>query len=341
MQIEEGSAGDEFHQEFVRSANVKIVKISPYLNLKRIEFVMTYQCSGHCKHCSFGEKINSKNDKHVSARHASQAIEELAKIFPITSAMAFGGEPLLYAEETCEILATAARCGIEGVELITNGFFTKDDARCKEVATALKAAGVTAVMISVDAFHQETIPLEAVYTFARYVKEAKIPYVDLHPAWVVDKSHDNPYNVKTQKILSAFADLNLPVSSGNNIFPAGNAAKFLAEYYDAPKLNLSDTCGSVPYTDPLTNITSLSIVPGGDVMVCGGFAIGNVQNIRETIADYDPHKNELMHAVVTGGAAGLLAFSEKMQIDTSQCRSVCDLCRLISNVYRATSENPT
>lgn len=39
----------------------------------------------------------------------------------------------------------------------------------------LAESGVNAVLLSVDAFHQETIPLETVKIFAGAVKETEIP----------------------------------------------------------------------------------------------------------------------------------------------------------------------
>ena len=55
-------------------------------------------------------------------------------------------------------------------ELITNGFFTKDKDRINEVVKQLADSGVNSILLSVDAFHQETIPLEPVKCFAECVK---------------------------------------------------------------------------------------------------------------------------------------------------------------------------
>lgn len=306
------------------------MNISPYITLNRIEFVITYQCSGRCKHCSVSDSLNPEGGyKHVSLYHATEAIGELSEMFSISSLMTFGGEPLLYADIVCGIHKAAARYGVRSRLLITNGYFTKLDEQCGQTAKMLKEAGIETLLLSVDAFHQETIPLDAVYRFARYAKEAGIN-VKLHPAWVVNENHSNPYNRKTNEILAAFTDLELPVSNGNNIFLAGNAALHLAEYYDKPKLNLSETCGSMPYTAPVTEVTSLSIVPNGDVMNCG-FVLGNIyrQSIREIVARYDPYKNELMNAVLTGGAAKLLELAKQNGLDISRCYSICDVCHKV------------
>ena len=141
-------------------------------NLNRIEFVVTMACTGRCKHCSEGE--HSSGTGHIDADIAVNAIRELCKNYKIESLMTFGGEPLLYPEVVCKIHKTAAEMGIPARDLITNGFFTKDKKRIKEVVGELADSGVCKILLSVDAFHQETIPLEPVKYFVECVKETGI-----------------------------------------------------------------------------------------------------------------------------------------------------------------------
>jgi MoaA/NifB/PqqE/SkfB family radical SAM enzyme len=311
------------------------MKISPYININRIEFVVTYQCSGKCKHCSFGDKLNhSDGFKHIKIHEVVESIKQVAEIFPVSSVMTFGGEPLLYPDAVCAIHETASSVGIRTKQLITNGYFTKNDELCRKVAISLKDAGINNLLLSVDAFHQETIPFQAVYQFAKHAMESGIPKMRLHPAWVVNQKHNNPYNEETKKIISKFNNLHIQVSNGNNIFLAGSAVKNLIEYYDKPHINLSELCGTVPYTTSLNNITSLSIVPNGDVMVCG-FVIGNIykQNITDIIYHYNPYEDEWMNAILHGGARELLELSKRKGIivDASSCYSACDLCHKRNN----------
>lgn len=318
--------------------------ISKYMDIHRIEFMVTYQCSGKCKHCSIGNKLNHANSsKHVQSKQAEAAIKTLSELFDITSIMTFGGEPLLYPDIACAIHKQAKACHIEQRQLITNGFFTKSDDKRMQVAKALAQAGVNNLLLSVDAFHQETIPLDAVCAFAKDIKDTNIPNVKLHPAWVVDESHENIYNAETKHILAKLSYLNIPISNGNNIFMAGNATTHLAAYYDRPHVNLADTCGVLPYTEPLTSITSLSVVPNGDVMACG-FVIGNIydEDIEAIVSRYNPYENACMHAVVTGGASALLAYAKQkgIYVDIAACYSVCDICNQVANAsYVANSKS--
>ena len=306
--------------------------MNPCLNINRLEFILTQRCTGRCRHCSAGEMVAHPKGTHVPMEAAVRAVCELADMYEMQSVMTFGGEPLLYPEVTCAIHRAAMESGIPKRQLITNGFFSRDEARIREVAQALADAGVNDLLISVDGFHQETIPLEPVRTFAEAVKAAGVERIRFSPAWVVNESFDCPENTRTREVLSRLADTGLPVGEGNDIFLAGNAIDNLSHYYPAAKLDMADCCGSMPYTEPLTNQTSLSIEPDGNVTVCG-FVIGNVgeEAMRDIVARYDPFATEGMRAAAQG-VPGLLVLAEKrgVKVDLSRCWSVCDLCRMVN-----------
>ena len=306
--------------------------MNPYLNINRLEFVLTDRCTGRCKHCSVGERVRHPRGTHVPQDAAVRAVRELKDIYNVQSVMTFGGEPLLYPEVVCAIHNMAADCGIPKRQIITNGFFSRDMAYIRDVVQSLAAAGVNDLLLSVDAFHQETIPLDLVRYFARAVKAAGIEKARFSPAWVVNEGFDCPENTRTREVLAALADTGLPVHEGNDIFLAGNAIMHLAHYYPPANLPVQDCCGSMPYTEPLTSQTSLSIEPDGNVTVCG-FVIGNVcrENMAEIIARYDPTADEGMRAAAEG-VPGLLALAEKrgIKVDLNRCYSVCDLCRMVN-----------
>lgn len=311
------------------------MKTSPYMDINRIEFMVTYHCTGKCIHCSVGDKLNcSEGFHHVKTTEAIGVVEWLAQNFLISSVMTFGGEPLLYPDVVCLIHRTASQCGIQSRQLITNGYFTKNENRIQEVAELLSNSDVNHLLLSVDAFHQQTIPVELVYRFAECVKQTGLSKMWLQPAWLVSKEHKNPYNARTNEILSTFHNLDVSISDGNDIFMAGNAIKYLAKFYAPPNLNWSDTCGSTPYTEPLTNITSLSIVPNGDVLACN-FVIGNIyrENIENIISRYNPYENTYMNAILSGGVSALIeaAQANGIMVNCSECYSICDLCHQISS----------
>ena len=306
--------------------------MNPYLHINRLEFILTDHCTGRCRHCSAAEMIaHPRKEHHVPVEESVRAIRDLAGMFDMQSVMTFGGEPLLYPEVTCAIHRAATDCGIPKRQVITNGYFSKDEGRIREVAQALADAGVNDLLISVDGFHQETIPLEGVRAFALAVKAVGVK-ARYSPAWVVNEGFDCTENTRTREILAQLADTGIPVGGGNDIFMAGNAIEHLSHYYPPARLDMADCCGSMPYTEPLTNQSSLSIEPDGKVSVCG-FAIGNLcrDTMAEIVERYDPFGEEGMRAAAQG-VPGLLALAEKrgIQVDLRRVYSVCDLCRMVN-----------
>ncbi|MCH5350206.1 MAG: radical SAM protein [Oscillospiraceae bacterium] len=233
--------------------------MNPYTkNINRIEFVITYACSGRCKHCSEGDHISSGDN--INGNKAAEIVRKIAESYDINSLMTFGGEPLLYPETVYIIHAAARDMGIPKRQIITNGFFSRDTEKIQSVAQGIVHNGVNDVLLSVDAFHQETIPIEQVKEFAGAVMEAGIPRLRVHPAWLVSTDADNPYNNRTREILSEFQSMGIEISEGNVIFPSGNALKYLGEYFDPDILHEN------PYEEDPLDIRTVSVSPNGDVL---------------------------------------------------------------------------
>ena len=243
-------------------------------NLNKIEFVVTYACTGRCKHCSEGEHANC--GERIDPQIAADAVRKIAAEYDIKTVMTFGGEPLLYPDAVYAIMTAASELNIPRRQVITNGYFSKNADKIHEVAEQLAVCGVNDLLLSVDAFHQETIPLCLVKQFASEAKACGIP-IRLQPAWLVSATDDNPYNRKTREILGSFADVKIPVGEGNVIFPEGNALRYLAEYF-------TDTLPENPYAEDPRDVRCVSFEPNGDVLG------GNVyeRDIMEIIRDYLP-----------------------------------------------------
>ncbi len=239
-----------------------------FAHLNRIEFMVTMACTGHCKHCSEGD--HSSNGEHIDADTAVNAIHELCKNYKIESLMTFGGEPLLYPKVVSKIHSAAEEMNIPKRQLITNGFFSKDVNRINEVAHLLAISGVNDILLSVDAFHQETIPLDYVMNFAKVIVKEGVA-IRTNPAWLVSAEDNNAYNIRTREILEQFRLLGLSSSTGNIIFPSGNAIKYLGEFFN------QDTNYVNPYEEDADDIWTLCFSPNGNVL--------NRNVYRESILD--------------------------------------------------------
>ncbi len=249
--------------------------MNPYLkHLTKIEFVITNACTGRCKHCSEGD--HTACGERIDPAIAAEAVRRIAGAYGIQTVMTFGGEPLLYPDAVCAIMTAAKDLRIPKRQVITNGYFSKDPEKIRAVAQGLAACGVNNLLLSVDAFHQETIPLDVVKTFAEEAQRAGIP-LRLSPAWLVSPADDNPYNRQTREILDSFASMNIPVGDGNVIFPEGNARRYLADYF-------TEAIPENPYVEDPSDVRCVSFSPNGDVLG------GNVyeQDILEILKNYAP-----------------------------------------------------
>ncbi|MBE6613347.1 MAG: radical SAM protein [Ruminococcaceae bacterium] len=243
-------------------------------NLNKIEFVVTYACTGRCKHCSEGDHTNC--GQRIDPGIAADAVRKIGLEYDVKTVMAFGGEPLLYTDAVYAIMKSAKDLNIPKRQVITNGFFSKDADKIREVAQELSLCGVNDLLLSVDAFHQETVPLDVVKQFAAEAMTCGIP-IRLSPAWLRGAADENPYNQKTREILSVFTEMGIPVGEGNVIFPEGNALKYLAEYF-------TDILPENPYREDPRDVRCVSFAPNGDVLG------GNVheRDIMKIIQDYEP-----------------------------------------------------
>lgn len=249
--------------------------MNPYLNnLNKIEFVVTNACTGRCKHCSEGEHTFS--GEYIDPEIAADAVRRISSEYDIKTVMAFGGEPLLYIDATSAIINAARDMNVPRRQVITNGYISKSEDKIRETVRKLAQCGVNDLLLSVDAFHQESIPLGVVKLFAAEVIDCGIP-IRLQPAWLVSPEDNNPYNIKTREILGSFKEMKIPVGEGNIIFPEGNALKYLADYF-------KDTLPENPYVEDPHDIKCVSFSPNGDVLD------GNVykRDIMEIIKKYTP-----------------------------------------------------
>ena len=155
--------------------------------------------------------------ERIDPQIAADAVRKIAAEYDIKTVMTFGGEPLLCTDAVYAIMTAAKELNIPKRQVITNGYFSKNVDKIREVAEQLAMCGVNDPLLSVDAFHQETIPLDIVKQFAAEAKKCGVT-IRLQPAWLMSATDDNPYNIKTREILDSFADMELPVGEGNVIF---------------------------------------------------------------------------------------------------------------------------
>ena len=303
--------------------------MNKYLTVKRIEFAVTYLCNARCRHCY---SIHSEGafPAHIDKSLALEIVRKVGRKYKPESIMTFGGEPLLFPEIVCVIHKEAARVEIPLREVITNGYWSNNSRRIKEIAKNLAESSVNSINISVDAFHQEHIPLDIVKKTAEACLEAGIEDITWDPCWVISEDDDNRYNRKTMFILKELEDLPVRNSGGNVMEPEGLALVNLKEFLPPRKKIPAGKCGDIPYTEPLDSVKCVCVEPDGRIAVCNDFYIGNASktDIVDLIESYDPFKIPEMKAIIENGMKGLVdwARTKGVEPDPEGYYSICQMC---------------
>ena len=306
--------------------------MSQYLTVNRIEFIVTYRCNSHCKHCQVGQSLRTSHPAAIDQDLAVEITREVAQAYSPRSIMTFGGEPLLFPDTVCAIHRTARANGIGSRTVITNAGWPRSETEFRKVAHKLAENGVNDVMISVDSFHQEHVRLAVVERNAQSLVDAGIP-LQWNPCWLVSREHDNPWNRRTRAVLQALAHLPVAEDSGNIVQPEGNALRWLHDYMPSRTPCPAGTCGDMPYTGRLDQVNCIAVEPDASIAVCEEFAIGNArqEGIVEMLRSYDPYCAPQMRLILDDGVAGLaeLARSRGVRLDTDGYYSICGMCTSI------------
>lgn len=307
--------------------------MSEFITVNRLEFIVTYRCNSHCKHCQVGQDKRTSRPAVIDRELAVQIVSRVTEAYSPTSIMTFGGEPLLYPDVVCAIHKTAADNGIASRDVITNAGYPRSEAEFRDVAFRLADNGVNYIVISVDCFHQEYIPLAVVEQNVKCLVDAGIPELKWGPCWVVSKEHDNQWNQRTRDVLRSLEHLLVTGSGGNIVQPEGNALVWLKDFMP-PKVPVpTGTCGDMPYTGRLDAVEGICIEPDGGVAVCNEFIIGNAGqvDIVEMLQNYNPYHIPEMKALLEGGVTELaeMASAKGVKIDPEGYYSICDMCQSI------------
>ena len=303
--------------------------MGPYLDIKRIEFIITYRCNSHCKHCLIDAGKRRSKPTAIDIDLATSVINEITGIYSPESIMTFGGEPLLYPEVVCAIHHAAKSRGIDQREVITNAGWPPNEDKFRAIALQLVESGVTQIAVSVDCFHQEQVPIAVVKRNVQALLDAGLS-VGWNPCWVVCKEDENIWNKQTKSVLKNLSSLPVEEKYGNVVQPAGNALDWLIDFLPARIQTPEGNCEDVPYAGRLDCVSCISLEPTGDVSVCKEFPIGNArkQHVGDILQDYDPHKIPEMEAILSGGVTELekFAYQQEVKANAHGYFSICDKC---------------
>lgn len=120
--------------------------------------ITNYNCTAECEHCMFASSPSCA--KEYITKEKAEEIARILKEAGTYSVHIGGGEPFINFMALCMLIKALNEFGI-GIDYIeTNAFWCRDEKAAREKLKMLKALGVSTIMVSVDPFHIEFVPLE-------------------------------------------------------------------------------------------------------------------------------------------------------------------------------------
>ena len=166
-------------------------------------------------------------------------LDEAVSLSNLESFMVFGGEPMLFPDQTISAFSKAQKQRIPKISMLTNGVWGKTEQKAEELACRMEKSGLNILGISVDAFHQQFIPLEYPQRAALASIHAGISEVTWNVTVVESLSGKNKYDRKTAKILKLLKPVGIEAHM-HKVLPVGRAARNLRRYLK--RESLSGSC---------------------------------------------------------------------------------------------------
>ena len=121
--------------------------------------IMTcYLCNASCRHCMYCSGPEA-GDNYVTPDMAGRICELLAGA-GVKRMHIGGGEPFLKFGSLLSLIDIMVRSGIEVDYIETNAYWYNDETSARERLREIRRFGADTVMVSVDPFHIEYVPLE-------------------------------------------------------------------------------------------------------------------------------------------------------------------------------------
>ena len=136
--------------------------------------ITNYNCTAECRHCMFASSPSCKKD--YMTREMAEKTAALLERAGTISVHIGGGEPFMDFDGLCTLIQVLNRHGV-GIDYIeTNGYWANDEDFARRRLEVLKRLGVYTIMVSVDPFHIEYVPLERPLKLVSLLRECGFDY---------------------------------------------------------------------------------------------------------------------------------------------------------------------
>jgi MoaA/NifB/PqqE/SkfB family radical SAM enzyme len=296
------------------------------LNMRRLELTLTTKCNSQCVYCQ--ADASPLKAEVMSLEDINNYLDEAGSLSNLESFMVFGGEPMLFPEQAINAFERAHKQRIPKIEMLTNGFWGKDEQKARELAFRMEKSGLNTLGISVDAFHEQFIPLEYLQTVALASIHAGIADVAWNVAVVESVSGKNKYDRKTARLLKLLEPVGIETHV-HKVLPVGRAARNLRRYLKREPL--SGPCVGDPILEnSLISPKCVTMEPSGEVDICWNLTIGNAKQkpLSQIIRDYEWKRNPIIRTLIEEGPIGLVKDAKRrgFQFRNAQHVNKCNLC---------------
>jgi MoaA/NifB/PqqE/SkfB family radical SAM enzyme len=294
------------------------------MSFTTLALMLGYRCNAKCRCCLWGDAHNQ--GPSLDVEQACSWIDQACALADLKLIGFSGGESFLYAREITALATYARQKYGLAAAASTNSYWAHSQKRAVEKLRPLYDAGLRQLLLSVDDFHQEFIPLDRVGNALRAAKQLGIQCTLQS---IVTKS--------SRKISDFLAELNVQEGEGvqaTEVFCTRigwAATKVPDSEFPAQDNALSSYCSM---------LQPLVIGPDGAVYLCCGAAFAtpalNLGNLtREPLKDILERAewNPILNALSLGNGPAYLAdcLRESGQGDllrtgySSSCEACCHI----------------
>lgn len=307
--------------------------------MSTLKIHITYQCTAACEHCRF--KCTTKPAPVIDFDLALRCITDLQKFNNLDFVVLLGGEPGLFPDLTHALTREIRQLGIP-VRIETNASYAVSEDQASHFLEPLYALGAS-VMFSLDAFHEDFIPLARIKNAVQVSQTLRGQYC-LEMAYLNASRREHPRDQRSDALL---ADLKaqlpefapMKIYQGNVLFN-GRAARNLAPIVCAGRGLPENACTAVPwwYHSELETLELLILDAEGYLSKGCGIAIANINEtpIPQILNNYDVRQHPFFSVLRDVGPRGFFKEAETLgYVRKPDYADKCHLCQEIREVLHS------
>ncbi len=283
--------------------------------MRKIAFGYSTRCNVKCEHCIAADAIpvNSKLD----LAQVKEIISEMASAH-VTGISFTAGEPLIYLDDICEMLALCQEYGIY-TRIVTNCFWAKTPALADSYTSQLKENGLSQIRMSYSRWHQKNIARGNIVNAAKSCQRNGLDYFI---SFVTDFSNqDDKFEDYLRKHHLKF-------------FPEPVIFSGRAESFDRIPIRTdyqANCCPMNPYLAP--NLDMFACCDAGSHFTnTNFFHLGNLKDSSIDALIEKSEKNRLYNHIRNLGISAIASFAGFKAREIIQYRK-CELCEKLFNSH--------